>query len=275
VWWRCGHGQWETLTEALANPKDYDAYAARDQARRAERDTVLKQQWGASGGGWAVEPPAPAPVLPVLVLCKGCGRPVTSPPGEQPADAAAREVRLLVPGDVVSPYRYSTNHQIVIDADTSLVVVVGRPLAGNRNDCKAWEESGAKAAVGRTTTIADGGYPGTGLVIPHRRQRGQTELSGWKEEHNKSHKQVRARVELGTRVPSTMSTASLANRLRGWRASIGARWSMIRSAADFDTPNSGASCRIVRFVPQYAATSRARSSSGRLHGRPLRTSSAP
>ncbi|MDW4901149.1 transposase family protein [Streptomyces californicus] len=78
-------------------------------------------------------------------------------------------------------YRYSTNHQVVIDADTRLVVVVGRPLAGNRNDCKAWEESG--------------GYPGTGLVIPHRRKHGQSELPDWKEEHNKSHKQVRARIE--------------------------------------------------------------------------------
>lgn len=38
-------------------------------------------------------------------------------------------------------YRYSTNHQVVIDADTRLVVVVGRPLPGSRNDCKAWEES--------------------------------------------------------------------------------------------------------------------------------------
>lgn len=33
-------------------------------------------------------------------------------------------------------YQYSTNHQVVIDADTRLVVVVGRPLPGNRNDCK-------------------------------------------------------------------------------------------------------------------------------------------
>ncbi len=72
--------------------------------------------------------------------------------------------------------------------------MVGRPLAGNRNDCKAWEESGAKAAVGNTVTIADGGYPGTGLVIPHRRKRGQAELQDWQEEHNQSHKQVRARV---------------------------------------------------------------------------------
>ncbi|MFE7843302.1 transposase [Streptomyces sp. NPDC057474] len=91
-------------------------------------------------------------------------------------------------------YRYSTNNQVVIDADSRLVVVVGRPLTGNRNDCKAWEESGAKATVGTTTTIADGGYPGTGLVMPHRRRRGE-DLPGWKQAHNKSHKQVRARVE--------------------------------------------------------------------------------
>lgn len=92
-------------------------------------------------------------------------------------------------------YRYSTNHQVVIDADTRRVVVVGRPLPGNRNDCKAWEESGAKAGVGSTVTIADGGYPGTGLVIPHRRERGQAKLTPWKEKHNRSHKQVRARIE--------------------------------------------------------------------------------
>ncbi|WP_435837058.1 transposase [Streptomyces achromogenes] len=82
--------------------------------------------------------------------------------------------------------RYSTNHQVVIDADTRLVVTVGRPLPGNRNDCKAWELSGAKAAVGRTTVITDGGYRGTGLVIPHRRERGQSKLLAWKEEHNAS-----------------------------------------------------------------------------------------
>ncbi|RZU36438.1 DDE superfamily endonuclease [Streptomyces sp. BK022] len=92
-------------------------------------------------------------------------------------------------------YRYSINHQVVIGADIRLIVVVGLPLTGNRNDCKAWEESGAKAAVGNTVTIADGGYPRTGLVIPHRRQCGQSELPAWTEEHNKPHKQVRARVE--------------------------------------------------------------------------------
>jgi Helix-turn-helix of DDE superfamily endonuclease len=42
-------------------------------------------------------------------------------------------------------YRYSTSHQVVIDADCRLVVAVGRPLPGNRNDCKAWELSGRQS----------------------------------------------------------------------------------------------------------------------------------
>jgi hypothetical protein len=91
-------------------------------------------------------------------------------------------------------YRYSTAHQVVIAADTRLVAVVGRPLPGNRHDSRGWEESGAKAAVGTTMTIADGGYQGTGLVIPHRREKG-SDLPAWKEEHNRSHKRIRARVE--------------------------------------------------------------------------------
>ncbi|AJT63915.1 Putative transposase for insertion sequence element [Streptomyces lydicus] len=77
-------------------------------------------------------------------------------------------------------YRYSTAHQVVIDADSRLVVVVGRPLPGNRHDSRGWEESGAKAAVGNTMTIADGGYQGAGLVIPHRRRKGE-ELPARKE----------------------------------------------------------------------------------------------
>ncbi|SED67028.1 transposase [Streptomyces sp. Ag109_O5-10] len=122
----------------------------------------------------------------------------------QPRKRFAKGTVLIVDGTLVPTrdhsvaeqsknYRYSTAHQVVIDADTRLVVVVGRPLPGNRHDSRGWRESGAKAAVGNTT--ADGGYQGTGLVIPHRRAKGQAELPGWKEEHNRSHKQVRARVE--------------------------------------------------------------------------------
>ncbi|MFE5479234.1 transposase family protein [Nocardia sp. NPDC056541] len=42
--------------------------------------------------------------------------------------------------------------------------------------------------------IADGGYQGTGLIIPHRRSPG-VELPEYKQAHNKSHRKVRARVE--------------------------------------------------------------------------------
>ncbi|WP_370416813.1 transposase [Streptomyces fradiae] len=124
----------------------------------------------------------------------------------QPRKRFAKDTVLIVDGTLVPTrdhsiaersknYRYSTNHQVVIDADTRLVVVVGRPLPGNRNDCKAWALSGAKDAVGNTTVIADGGYRGTGLIIPHRRDPRQSELPAWKEEHNASHRKVRARVE--------------------------------------------------------------------------------
>lgn len=41
------------------------------------------------------------------------------------------------------------------------------------------------------TIITAGGYPGTGLVMPHRRRKSEA-LPSWKESHNKSHKQVRA-----------------------------------------------------------------------------------
>ncbi|MER7541102.1 transposase [Streptomyces sp. NPDC097704] len=123
----------------------------------------------------------------------------------RPRKRFAKDAVLIVDGTLVltrdhaiaersKNYRYSTNHQVVIDADSRLVVVIGRPLPGNRNDCKAWAESGAKTAIGQATTIADGGYPGTGLVMPHRRRKGE-ELPDWKQAHNKSHKQVRARVE--------------------------------------------------------------------------------
>jgi hypothetical protein len=44
-------------------------------------------------------------------------------------------------------YRYSTNHQVVIDADTRLVVAVGRPLPGNRNGLQGL---GAVGSQGRS-----------------------------------------------------------------------------------------------------------------------------
>lgn len=116
------------------------------------------------------------------------------------------ETVLIVDGHLVVPtrdhqvaeqlknYWYSANRQVIINDDTQLVVAVGRPLPGNRNDCKTWKLSGAKAASA-TTVIADGGYRGTSLVIQHRRERGQADFPEWKEEHNSPNRKIRARVE--------------------------------------------------------------------------------
>ncbi len=81
-------------------------------------------------------------------------------------------------------YRYSTNHQVVIDADTELVVALGRPLPGNRNDCRAYAESGAEHACRNAVVIADGGYQGTSAIIPHRRVPGR-DLPEWKQAHKR------------------------------------------------------------------------------------------
>jgi hypothetical protein len=105
---------------------------------------------------------------------------------QQPCKRFRRDTVLIVDGTLVPTrdhaiakqsknYRSSTNHQVVIDADIRLAVAVGRPVPGNRNECKAWEVSGAKDAVGRTIVIADGGYRGTGRIIPDRREPGQAE----------------------------------------------------------------------------------------------------
>lgn len=56
-------------------------------------------------------------------------------------------------------HRYSTAHQVVIDADGRLIVVVRRPLPGNRHDFRGGEEPGACAA--RTRALAKGSASST------------------------------------------------------------------------------------------------------------------
>ena len=84
--------------------------------------------------------------------------------------------------------------QVMIDDATLLVVAVGRPKAGNRNDCVAYSASKIDRVAAGATILADGGYGGIGLVIPHRRRAGQTQLPDWKERNNTSHRRIRARV---------------------------------------------------------------------------------
>ncbi len=63
------------------------------------------------------------------------------------------------------------------------------------NDCRAFAESWVDRVCRGAPTIADGGYQGTGLFIPHRRRRGQTYLSPQQEAENTVHRRARARVE--------------------------------------------------------------------------------
>ena len=93
-------------------------------------------------------------------------------------------------------YRYSTNLQVVIDANTRLTVAIGTPLPGNRNDCRAYTESGVDQHCSGAPVMADGGYQGNREVItPYRKPGDGSELPAWKEELNTVHKRVRARVE--------------------------------------------------------------------------------
>jgi hypothetical protein len=93
-------------------------------------------------------------------------------------------------------YRYSVNMQVVIDA-TRLVIAVGQPTPGNRNDCRAYTDSGVDEHCRGATVMADGGYQGNPEVImPYRKPReGQPPLPQWKEDLNTVHKRVRARIE--------------------------------------------------------------------------------
>jgi hypothetical protein len=67
-------------------------------------------------------------------------------------------------------YRYSVNMQVVINADTRLMVAVGAPTPGNRNDCRAYRDSGVDQQRRGAHVMADGGYRGNPEVImPYRR----------------------------------------------------------------------------------------------------------
>ena len=91
-------------------------------------------------------------------------------------------------------YRFSANVQVIIDADTRLVVATARPAPGNRADAQVWRNSGLAQHCDGVTVLGDGAYINTGLVVPHRKRPGRPLLAG-EEEDNAEHRRVRARVE--------------------------------------------------------------------------------
>jgi DDE superfamily endonuclease/Helix-turn-helix of DDE superfamily endonuclease len=93
-------------------------------------------------------------------------------------------------------YRYSTNLQVAIDATTRLVLAVGDPQPGNRNDTIVYRSSGINQQLAGREVMADGGYRGhPEVIIPYRQPRDGSELPAWKQDYNGGHRKIRARVE--------------------------------------------------------------------------------
>ncbi|MGW2016814.1 transposase family protein [Streptomyces sp. NPDC001927] len=124
-------------------------------------------------------------------------------PASRPADAVERlwivdgtliPVRDRTVGASSRNYRFSANVQVIIDADTRLVVAAARSAPGNKADAQVWRNSGLAQHCEGVTVLGDGAHINTGLVVPHRKHPGRDLLPG-EEDDNAEHRRVRARVE--------------------------------------------------------------------------------
>lgn len=166
---------------------------------------------GPAGGGLLPDQPHDAAARPALRSVPGYRLPGHAASATAPGDRATPlpvvdvERLWIVDGTLVPVrdrtvaassrnYRFSANVQVIIDADSRLMIASARPVPGNKADAHAWRESDLPAITAGTTVIADGAYLGTGLIVPHRRRAERPLLRG-QEEDNTEHRRVRARVE--------------------------------------------------------------------------------
>ncbi|MGW6014299.1 transposase family protein [Streptomyces sp. NPDC055210] len=91
-------------------------------------------------------------------------------------------------------YRFSANVQVIVDADTRLVIAAARPAPGTTADAHAWRASGLTEHCQDVTVLGDGGSLNCGMVVPHRKRPRRPLLAG-EEADNAQHRKVRARVE--------------------------------------------------------------------------------
>ncbi|MFJ8828367.1 transposase family protein [Streptomyces sp. NPDC102467] len=91
-------------------------------------------------------------------------------------------------------YRFSANVQVIVDADTRLVIAAARPVPGTTADAHAWRNSGLAEHCAGVTVLGDGAYLNCGMVVPHRKRPRRPLLPG-EEDDNAAHRKVRARVE--------------------------------------------------------------------------------
>lgn len=139
-------------------------------------------------------------------VCRVIGRLrpfLTIEPASRPVDAVERlwiadGTQILVRDRNVGAssrnYRFSANAQVIIDADTRLVIAAARPVPGTTAAARAWRDSALAGISEGVTALGDGAYINTGLVVPHRKRPGRALLPG-EENDNAEHRRVRARVE--------------------------------------------------------------------------------
>ncbi len=75
------------------------------------------------------------------------------------------------------------------------MIATGDPQPGNRNDCTVYRESGINAQLAGRPVMADGGYQGTGVIMPCRKRPDGQSLPEWQEELNTTHRTIRTRME--------------------------------------------------------------------------------
>jgi hypothetical protein len=132
-------------------------------------------------------------VGPLLALAPVRRRPVDQIAIVDGTLIPTRDHRLAAPS---KNYRYSTNLQVAIDASTRLVIALGDPQPGNRNDTIVYRTSGIDQKLAGRPVMADGAYRGNpDVVIPYRKPADGSELAAWKKDLNTGHRKIRARVE--------------------------------------------------------------------------------
>ncbi|WP_404200358.1 transposase family protein [Streptomyces tauricus] len=124
-------------------------------------------------------------------------------PVSRPADAADRlwivdgtlvPVRDRKVGASSRNYRFFANVQVIVDANTRLVIAAARPAPGTTADTHAWRASVLAEHCHGVTVLGDGAYLNCQMVVPHRKRPRRPLLAG-EEADNAAHRKVRARVE--------------------------------------------------------------------------------
>jgi hypothetical protein len=83
-----------------------------------------------------------------------------------------------------------------IDANTRLVIALGDPQPGNRNDTIVYRAGAIDRRLAGREVMAAGGYRGNlEVIILCRKPRDGSELPAWKQDYNTGHRKIRARVE--------------------------------------------------------------------------------